>query len=231
MPEQVRERFFHPNGVHPEDGEELHPIAEGIDQEHGEPEGWGGDPDGAKAVDQLIRPLPPAGPREEAERDREEIGCEIGGEHQKDRVRNPDQKIIFDAGMREERVAEISVQEIVQPAEVLYGDRIVQAVGFPDSVDLRLAHIRPRESIHRVVGGKLHKDEADHRDQEQKRDRLQDSLRDVFCHVVLLRISSVLLSFAALLSFPSDSLRFSIGYRGKRRPVCREVPRGGGYFP
>ena len=137
----------------------------------------------------------------------------------------------YDAGMREERVAEISVQEIVQPAEVLYGDRIVQAVGLPDSVDLRLAHVRPRESIHRVVGGKLHEDEADHRDQEQKRDCLQDPLRDVFCHVVLLRISPVLLSFAALLPFPSDLLCVSAEYCGKGWPVYRKAPRGGGYFP
>ena len=78
------------------------------------------------------------------------------------------------------------MQNVVQPAEILNVHRIVQSIGFSAHLNLRGAHIRGGNGIHRIVRRQINQGKADYRDQNQQGDGLQDALKDIFQRISIL---------------------------------------------
>ena len=162
MPQQVPQRII-AHRVHTHNGEDLHAEAEDINQKHGKPEGRRGNSDGAETIDHLIRPAVLVASCHQSQHNGQHVSGHIGGQNQYRRVGDPDHQVILDAGMGQQGISEIPVQNIVQPPEILDVYRVIEPVGFSAHLDLRSAHIRGGDRIHRIVGSHIDQCETDHR--------------------------------------------------------------------
>ncbi len=78
-----------------------------------------------------------------------------------------------------DRAAEITVQHVPQPDDVLHRDRPVEAVGVLDDRDRLRRRVRRQHRLQRVARRQIHQREADDADPERDRDGEQDAAQDV----------------------------------------------------
>ena len=130
----------------------------------------------------MIQPAVLKCPRQQAQRDGQHDRQQQRRAHQPQGGRNAFADHLEHRAVVNQRIAEIALQDVFQPQDVLRDQRLIQPQALANTFDIFRSHARRDVRRHRIAGRELDQQKRHQRNEEKHRQQLQQPTREKCVH-------------------------------------------------